>query len=189
MEEFLIEVRKFVYSKIEATGVPSKPQVEFATKIGKRLAKNLGANIDIVEVGTLLMDSMLGEAYKQSRGEEHAKMALKETDNLLVQSSLSEEEKENIRQCVLEHHGVSKFYSLESEICCNADCYKFTSIKGFLISLRYTKERPFRELVNLLTEKLNEKWNALSLNVCKNELTPQHKIIVGLLEELSEEEL
>src|SRR3989344_8615368 len=187
MEEFLIEVRKFVYSKIEATGVPSKPQVEFATKIGKRLAKNLGANIDIVEVGTLLMDSMLGEAYKQSRGEEHAKMALKETDNLLVQSSLSEEEKENIRQCVLEHHGVSKFYSLESEICCNADCYKFTSIKGFAITLRYTRDMPFLNLIKLLNDKVEEKWNALSLGVVKKELTPEHQTLINMLKGLSEE--
>ena|SRR5665811_153052 len=184
MKEFLVEVRSFAYSEIEKLGVPAKVQVDFTTEIGKKLAKELGANIEIVEVGTLLMDCMLGQALKKERPKEHVQMSLDKTNELLDKSSLSEEEKENIRHCVLEHHGVNKFYSLESEICCNADCYKFVSIKGFSLALRYTRDMSFNDLVKLLDYKADEKWNALSLDVVKKELAPQHKVILEMLKDL-----
>ncbi|KKS05013.1 MAG: hypothetical protein UU82_C0002G0021 [Candidatus Nomurabacteria bacterium GW2011_GWC2_41_8] len=175
------------YSEIEKTGIPARMQADFSMETGKRLAKELGANVDIVEVGTLLMDCMLGQAVKENRQSEHVKISLEKTNELLSQSSLSEEEKENIRHCISEHHGVSKFYSLESEICCNADCYKFTSIKGFAITLRYTRDMPFLNLIKLLNDKVEEKWNALSLGVVKKELTPEHQTLINMLKGLSEE--
>ena len=70
MENFLIEVRKFVYDEIKKTGVPDKAQADFATETGKILARKLGANIDVVEAGTLLMDCMLGQANRENRREE-----------------------------------------------------------------------------------------------------------------------
>jgi len=187
MEEFLIEARKLAYDEIEKTGIPAKAQADFATETGKRLAKELRANVDIVEVGTLLMDCMVGQAIKENRQSEHVNMALKKTNELLNESSLSEKEKENICHCVTEHHGVEKFYSLESEIVCNADCYKFTSAKGFSITLRYTRDMSFPDLIKLLNNKVNEKWNAISLDMVKKELDSQHKVILEMLRDLSEE--
>jgi hypothetical protein len=185
MEEFLIEARKLAYSEIEKTEVPAKAQADFAVETGKSLAKELVANIDIVEAGTLLMDCMLGQAIKENRSNEHVKMSLEKTNELLNQSSLSEQKKENIRHCVLEHHGVSKFYSPESEIVCNADCFKFVSIKGFCITLRYTRNMSFEDLIKLLIPKVDEKWNAISLDTVKNELEPQHQVILEILKVLS----
>ena len=181
MEKFLIEARKLAYGEVEKTGMPVKVHVDLATEVGKRLAKELGANVDIVEAGTLLMDCALGQALKENRQSEHVKMSADKANELLDQSSLSKKEKENILYCVMEHHGVGKFFSLESEICCNADCYKFTSIKGFIVTLRYTRDMPFENLILLLRNKVDEKWNALSLDVCKKELTSQHKIIIEML--------
>ena len=39
----------------------------------KKLLKKLGANIDIVEAGTLLMDCALGRALKENRLKDHVK--------------------------------------------------------------------------------------------------------------------
>ena len=181
MEDFLIEARKLAYSEIEKTGIPAKMQADFTMEMGKQLAQKLGADVNMVEAGTLLMDCKVGQAVDENRQKEHVQMALEKVEELLEKSSLSEKEKENIRHCVLEHHGVSKFFSLESEICCNADCYKFTSIKGFIVTLRYTRDMPFENLILLLRNKVDEKWNALSLDVCKKELTSQHKIIIEML--------
>jgi hypothetical protein len=184
MEEFLIEARKLAYDEVEKTGMPVKLHVDLATEVGKKLAKELGANVDIVEAGTLLMDCLIGQALKENRQNEHVQISLEKANELLMSSFLSEDEKENIRHCVLEHHGTEKFYSLESEIVCNADCYRFTSIKGFSFALRYLRDMPFNDLIKLLNDKLNEKWSALSLDICKKELESQHKTILEILKGL-----
>lgn len=38
------------------------------------------------------------------------------------------------------------------------------------------------ELVKLLNFKADEKWHALSLDICKKELEPQYKLIKSLVE-------
>lgn len=181
MEKFLEEARKLTYGEIEKNGVPSKYQIDVAIEAGKRLAKELGVNTDVVEAGTLLMDCMLGQAIKENRQSEHVQISLEKTNELLNSSSLSLNEKENIRHCVLEHHGVKKFYSRESEVVCNADCYKFVSIRGFGVTLRYTRDMPIGDLITLLKNKADEKWKAISIPKVKKELSSQHKTIIKIL--------
>lgn len=177
MKDFLPQAKKLAYDEVERTGMPVKLHVDLAREVGKRLAQELGANIDIVEAGTLLMDCMIGQAIKEGRLADHIKMSFDKANELLNQFSLSDKEKENIRHCILEHHGAKKFYSLESEICANADCYRFTSVKGFAYAMRYLREMPFEDLIKLLENKVDEKWGVLSLDNCKQELAPQHEVI------------
>ena len=184
MKNFLKQARKLVYGEVKKTGMPSKLHVDLACEVGKRLAKELGANENIVEAGTLLMDCLIGKAIKERKLPDHVQMSLERANELLEQSSLSEEEIENIRHCISEHHGAEKFYSPESEICCNADCYTFTSIKGFFYAMRYLRDMPFEDLIQLLRKKVDEKWSLLSLDICKKELTNQHRTIISLLSEL-----
>ena len=186
MQDFLKQARKLAYDEVEKTGMPLKLHVDLACNVAKRLAKELGADVDIVEAGTLLMDCLIGQALKENRMPDHVQMSLDRANELIEQSSLTDKERENIRHCISEHHGVDKFYSLESEICCNADCYRFISIKGFSYVMRYLREMPFEDLVELLNKKVDEKWNALSLDTCKNELESQHKVLEGLLAGLKE---
>lgn len=181
MENFLIEARKLAYSKSEKNYTPPIPILNLSTEKGKMIAKELGANIDIVEAGTLLMDCMLGQAIKENRLADHVKMSFDKANELLEKSSLSQEEKENIRHCVLEHHGIEKFYSLESEICCNADCYRFISIKGFVHQIKYGRDMSFEDMVSLLKKKVDEKWNALSLDIAKKELESEHETLLKIL--------
>lgn len=184
MKNFLKQAKEFAYAEVERTGMPLKFHVDLACETGKRLAKELGANIDIVEAGTLLMDCFIGQALREKRLRDHIQMSLAKADELLKKSAFSHQEKENVRHCILEHHGAKKFYSLESEICCNADCYRFTSIKGFSYALRYLREMPFPNLVILLKQKIDEKWNLLSLDTCKNELASHHEVLEKILREL-----
>jgi len=184
MKNFLQQVKKLAYDEVEKTGMPLKLHVDLACEVGKKLAKELGANVDVVEAGTLLMDCMIGKAIKEGKLSEHVQMSLDRANELIKTSSLSDEDKENIRHCITEHHGVSKFYSLESEICANADCYRFTSVKGFSYAMRYLREMPFEDLIKLLRNKVDEKWGVLSLDSCKNELESQHQILDSLLSSL-----
>ncbi len=184
MEDFLIEARKLAYSETDKNDTPPVPILNLSTNKGKEIAQKLGANVDIVEAGTLLMDCALGRALKENRREEHVKMSLDLANELLIKSTINEDEKENIRRCILQHHGVDKFYSLESEICCNADCYRFISLKGFIMQARYGRDMSFEEMVELFKEKVDEKWNAISIPFVREELSPQHKIILEMLKVL-----
>ncbi|QQS39409.1 hypothetical protein IPM62_02235 [Candidatus Woesebacteria bacterium] len=176
------KVEKIVYEDIEKYGAPSKFQVDYTNEKGQWLANKLGADKKIVLLGTLLMDSKLGQAYKEGRLKDHIEMSRKLADEFLsVSSEITDTEKENILHCVLQHHGVKKFYSLEAEICCNADCYKFASVKGVIGSIKNLRDMPLEDLVKLFIEKAEEKWNALSLGICRKELKPQYEAIVNLL--------
>ena len=184
MKNFLKQAGKLAYCEIEKTGMPLKLHVDQSCEVGRRLAKKLGANVEIVEMGTLLMDCLIGQALKEGRLKDHIKMSLEKANGLLEKSGLSDKDKENIRHCITEHHGAEKFYSLESEICCNADCYRFASIKGFTYAIRYLRDMPFSDLIALLSDKLDEKWRLVSLDICKKELTSQHNIIKKMLREI-----
>lgn len=184
MINFVKKAKSFVLEEQKRTSMPLLQHIELSSKVGIRLAKGLGANAEIVEVGTYLMDCMIGEALRQGKLPEHIKMSAEKAQELMKDSDLSDKDKGNITHCVLEHHGVEKFYSLESEICCNADCYRFISIKGFSYAIRYLREMPFSDLVNLLENKANEKWKAVTLKECKDELEPQYRLITKFLDEL-----
>jgi len=178
----LVQTSKdLAYSENDRTKMPIRANITLATEKGIEIAKKLDANVEIVEIGTYLMDCLLGQAIQENRIGDHISMSLDKTNEILQDFDLSEEVKENIRHCVSEHHGVEKFHSLESEIVCNADCYRFVSVKGFFFTVRYLREMPYEDLVKLLHDKVDEKWSALSLEVCKEELSPEHEAIVGLL--------
>lgn len=182
MDKSLKKLREFAYSEAEKTEMPIKMSIELVTAKGIELAKRLNANAKIVEAGTLMMDCVLGRAVKADRINDHIYMCHKKTKEILENfDDISPSDKENIMQCVLQHHGCDKFYSLESEICCNADCYKFASTKGFIISIRYLKNKPFDELISLLSVKADEKWKALTLDICKEEIKPQYDSIQNTL--------
>lgn len=185
MDKLLEILRDFAYTEVERTGMPIKLHVDHSTQKGLELAKKLKARQDIVEAGTLMMDCILGEAIKQDRVNDHIEMCYQKTEKILRDfDEISEEDKSNILHCVREHHGSDKFYSIESEICCNADCYRFTSIKGFIISVRYLRDMPFDEMITLVSDKVDEKWNAISLDICKTELEDEHELILKILGKL-----
>jgi len=171
-------IRDFVNGDVEKYGAPSKFQVEFVNDKGQWLANKLRADKNIVLLGTLLMDCKLGQAYKEGRLKDHIEMSRQKAEEILSgDDKITDEEKENILNCIKQHHGADKFYSLESEICCNADCYKFASIKGAVGSIKNHRDMPLNDMVKLFMDKAEEKWKALSLDICKNELKPQYKAI------------
>lgn len=178
-KKLIKEIEDFVYSEVNKYQVPSRFQIDYTNEKGQWLAKKLKANKNIVYLGTLLMDCMLGKAVSEGKLLKHVEMSVKKADELLS-SDTKLSEKENILHCVKEHHGVKKFFSLESEICCNADCYRFASVKGILGGMINMRDMKLDDMVKLFSAKADEKWNALSLDICKKELKPQYKAIKEL---------
>lgn len=171
-------VEEFAYQQSEEYLIPPVFYLDISRKKGQWLAEQLKADKDVVLLGTLLMDCQLGVAIKHGKQSDHIEMsAIKAEEILSRYPDLDLKDKENILACIRQHHGAKKFYSLEAEICCNADCYRFASVEGFLGGLRYTRDMPLMDLMKLLSSKADEKWNALSFKICKDELKPQYELI------------
>jgi hypothetical protein len=175
-------VSDYVYKDIDKYGAPSKFQVDFANEKGQWLAEKLKADKNLVLLGTLLMDCKLGQAFKEGRLKDHVEMSYQKAEEVLsANSQVTEKEKEIILGCVKQHHGSEKFLSLEAEICCNADCYRFASVKGVIGGMKNLRDMPMDDAVKLFLEKADEKWKALSLDICKKELEPEYRAIKTFL--------
>jgi len=188
-EKLIEEAKNLMYVNAKEFGAPAVFHVDLSNKKGQELARKLGADSNVVLLGTTLMDCMLGPAMRDKRLADHVWMSKEKTQELIEKhNDVDEKEKNNILYCVQEHHGVGEFYSLESEICCNADCYRFISIEGVLGGAMDFREITVTGFVKLFLEKAEEKWGALSLDVCKKELEPQYNVIKAFLSAYKEVE-
>lgn len=184
MKEIIRKAEEFALSEIEKHGLPSKINFETSNKKGLELAKNFDADIDLVQIGTRLMDIKLGQAFAEGNPKEHVQIGIEATKDFLSQFELSEDVKNKIINCVEAHHGTTEWKCKEAEICANADCYRFLLCKNwlaFLNSLGKNKSS-FEENLEFAERKAEEKWNILSLDVCKEELTPHYKLIREIID-------
>lgn len=170
--------KEFAYKQSHEYKLPPVFYLELVNDKGQELAEKLHADKETVLLGTLLLDCMLGFTVKEGKIGEHVERSALKVEELLSQfPEIDEKTKENILQCVRQHHGVNEFYSKEAEICCNADCYKFISVAGFIGGIQNNSDMNLQEMIAFYTQKAEEKWNALTLEVCKKELEPQYKAI------------
>jgi hypothetical protein len=183
MEKIINKAEEFALSEIEKYGTPKMEHFRLSIKKGQELAEKLEAEKDIVMLGTILMDLKLGECLKENKLTEHVGRSSKASGEFLEQFDLSEEVKNKIISCVEEHHGVEKFSCKESEICANADCYRFIHPRGVLAYLTLLGKRydDFEDCLTQLTKKMEEKYNILSIDICKEELESDYKIIKELI--------
>lgn len=150
------------------------PLNELALKEGARLASIYHADEDVVLIALSLMDSKLPEAVRLNSPKKHVEMSIEACKDIFLNvEDLDETKKKNILKCIEEHHGVEKeFYSIESEVVANADCYKFLSPKGIMIyaSILGRRLNDFEEEWNQLEKKMDEKIKNLTLDITKEEL-------------------
>jgi len=176
------EAKSLAIKEIEKFGIPSKPEAEFLKKKALELARKLNADETIVLVGVYLMDVKLGEALKKEKGQEHVKMGVEATKRFLKKFDLDKKIKKKIINCVEAHHKQVPFICKEAEICSNVDCYRFLHPRMFLTILaNLTKIIGFSKTLDTLDQKLDEKYNILSLDVCKKELEKYYFLLKKLI--------
>lgn len=174
----LIEKTK-VFAQIDG---PKLGHINIANDAGQKISQALQANSDIVLLGTLLMDCALGTAIKQGNMPEHIKMSHDSANNFLNQDTdIGPEEKQSVLNCILEHHGSQNFSSLESEIVCNADCYRFASIPGFYFALTQFDRDLVPDMTLLFKTKFQEKASLLTLDFAKDDLKDQINTITNFV--------
>lgn len=159
---------------------------ELSLDMGIKLAEIYKADVNIVKIAIAMMDSKLPEASYLKTPKKHIEMSSNATKEILSDiDCLNEDIKENIIKCVEEHHGTKEFFSIESEVVANADCYKFVHPKGFLYysSMLGRRFHDFDKELEQLDFKLNEKHNTISLDIVKEELEPYYQFFQKAIDE------
>ncbi|MFA5926530.1 MAG: hypothetical protein WC831_06455 [Parcubacteria group bacterium] len=174
-KEILRKAEEKAILEIEKHGLPGRPGFELSRKKGMELAEKLKADPFVVEMGTILMDLKLGEAFAIGNPAEHVEMSRREAKKFLRQFNLPDETMENVLACIKEHHNANGWKNIEAEICANADCYRFLTVRGWLRLLHSLSggKGSFENDFSFAKEKFEEKLNILSLEICKKELEPQ----------------
>lgn len=163
-------------------GGPMIWHYNIANDAGQKIATNLHADLNIVLLGTMLMDCDILQAIAQNRMPDHIKMSCDAAKSILDQDGdITEPEKEKILKSILEHHGNIGFSGLESEIVCNADCYRFASVQGLYSAQRYFRNMENDEFIKLLKTKFKEKSYAITLDYVKDDLKKDLDIINNYL--------
>lgn len=173
-KELISYAESFNRQELEKYNYDVGPLYDISINEGKRLSSILNVDIDIVMIALSLMDAKLPEAVRTNRAKEHTEMGLAAAKIILDQvSDMSEDKKMNILKCIEEHHGKSNYYSKESEVVANVDCYKFLSPKGIItyISILGRRLNDFEKEWDQLEMKMDEKFSHLSLDIAKEELT------------------
>lgn len=186
IEELIAKTDKFNREEIQKYNPDMEFLHDICLKAGIRLAKEYGADENIVKIALSMMDSKLPEASHLGKPKDHISMSSDVTKELLKDIDfLSEHDKENIIKCVEEHHGVEKYFSIESEVCANADCYKFVHPKGVLFysSMLGRRFHDFNKELDQLEFKLNEKHNTISLPLVKDELESHYEFFQKAINE------
>lgn len=182
------EARKLAREMSESYGrTPPFDHTEFIVKKGQELAKKLNVDVKIVTVSCYLIDVGLSKAYQEGKIKEHVKMSSEIAKEFLKKFNLSEKDKEKIINCIEAHHGRVKHNCIESEIVKNADNFRFLDPTGLFISLYHAQEtgRSLSEWVKIATEKVEEKYKLVTLNICKKEAEENYKIIKEFLNRIN----
>ena len=188
MKQLVKEAEKLALYEIRKYGMPSLDNLELSNRKGKELAERLGANSDIVGIGTNLMDIKLGQAFSEGKISEHVAMSSAAAKEFLSGFGLGKDITEKIINCVEGHHDTKKWVCKEAEICANADCYRFLQVRSWLAYVTDLGKRNMglQEILNQAEKKANEKWNILSLDICKKELEPQYRLIKDIIKKAGE---
>ena len=181
-KRILDKVDQFVRAEIETYGVPALEIYELPYPIAEKLAKKLRADPFIIKLGVRLMDCKLSEALNMNRLHTHVDISVTAAEQILKDQGCSRQLIKQVLACVKEHHN-TKFSSKEAEICANADCYKFLTLRGIMLYLHSLGKShlPYDQALDRITKKIAEKWKILSLTTCKKELSAEYKKIMHIM--------
>lgn len=183
VDDIVNDLDQLAVAEIMKYNIPTLDNYNDVTNVAIELGKRLGANLSVIKLGSRFLDIKLGEANKEKKPSEHITKALGFAKEFLGNYPLEEDVKQKIFNCIMEHHG-KKFSCIESEICANADCYKFLVPKKVLRMFYNWRQRGynFEEIFLLAEEKLDERWNSLTLEICKKELQDNYNKIKDFLD-------
>ncbi len=147
------------------------------------ICKKLNANLDVIKLGIRFIDIKLGQAAANKKISEYVNMSLGFAMDFLTGYPLSEDLKKKVFACIKEQND-KKFSCVEAEICANAVSYNFLTPKKILKMFYNLRQigYNFDETFLIAEEKTEEKWNNLTLDICRKDLEENYKKIKEFLE-------
>ena len=179
----LIEKSKaLALTEIGVFGMPNRFHFEIANRQGQILAEKLGADKQVILLGTIFMDLKIGQAIKEGRLAEHVIMSAEAARGFLKERRTDPNLVDQVVSCILSHHATIPFASKEAEICANADCYRFLTFRGVVsfIAQLGRREMDLEGIVDYVGRKVEEKWAIVSLTEVKTELEPCYRKLKDL---------
>lgn len=165
-------------NEIKKNNYDIEPMYDISIIHGKRLSSMFNVDKSVVLIALALMDSKLPEAVRKGNIKEHVELSHAAAKEILDKvDDITDEKRTNILKCIEEHHGRNEYYSLESELVANIDCYKFLSIKGIMtyFSILGRRHNDLEKELTQLEFKMDEKFEHLSLDIAKEELTANYE--------------
>ena len=177
------DLDQVIITEIAKYGMPTLEDYNDIADIAVKIAKQLNADASIVKLGSKLMHAKLGEAIVQKKVHEHTNMALGFALDFFKNYPINDVIKNKVLACIREHQD-KQFSCKEAEICANSHCYSYLLPRKILKMFYNLKNEGynFDEILLLAEEKVEEKWNALTLDICKKELENNYKKIKEFLE-------
>lgn len=172
----LDDARSFALHEISLHWLPNLELFLLSEKKIIELARFLHADEDLALIGHSLMDCKLWEAFSLWKIGDHVAMWISFAKQFLTQYDLDSSYLDNLLNCIAAHHWTIPYTCIESEICANADCYRFIHPRWFFGNLLSCGKRGLSldDWLMLASDKLEEKWGVVSLDVCKKELAQYH---------------
>lgn len=161
---------------------PLIQQKLFISKV-KEFCQKLGADEGLALVGAYLMDIKIGQAVRERRIKDHIEMSLQAARDFLKKFSLSRKTLDKIENIIKAHHATIPYKCPEAEIVANADCFKFLHPRGatlFLVTLG-KRGSSFKEALDYLEQKVEEKHKVISLDVCRKEANEYYRLLKKLI--------
>ncbi|MBU4070020.1 MAG: HD domain-containing protein [Nanoarchaeota archaeon] len=187
MEKNIVEmVRKFVEEECKKPNAnyPEAYKYHFISmhSIAKKLAEELNADIELVEIAAWLHD--IGSII--SGRENHHITGAKIAEEKLNELNYPQEKIEKIKICILNHRGSQEENNqrefIEAKIIAEADSLDaFNNIsKQFLTTLVYEK-KSLEEARNSIKNKLQNKWNQIELEESRKLIKLKYEAAMLLL--------
>ena len=185
MNNIIKVVEEFSLQEIEKNGSPLLDHFLIANAEGQRLVQQVSGDGDVVLLGTMLMDCKLGECIKEGKLKEHVQRSSQAGKKLLEEYNVDQETIRKVLNCIEAHHKDVPFTCKEAEIVANADCYRFLTPRGIFAYIKMLEKRyaSLDEALHQVELKMDEKWNILSLPLCKKELEKNYKMFKQLIKE------
>ncbi len=181
-EQVMQKIREIGANEVKNGNAPPEVYTRLAIEKGIQLANEMNADVQVVEAALWLGDSQLALCMKQNRAQEHVQVSAEFARIAMKEAGASQEFVENAVQAMSEHHS-TKHKNLEGEIVANADGYKFLQPLGLLsLVMKDAKKRSDIETLKYALSKLEEKWNVLTIQQCKDETRQNYDALKFVLE-------
>jgi len=180
------EIRKFVEEECKKPtnffGISAyENHIVFVVKYAKKLAEELNADLEVVELSAWLHDiaSIMGDY------ENHHITGCKIAENKLLELNYPLEKIELIKKCILNHRGSVRKNkeSIEEQIIADADAMShFEDISGLFNLALVIRKLKIKEANNFVKNKLQRSWDKLSLEKSKKLIKPKYDAVMTLFE-------